>query len=424
MLRSVFYAALLVFCITTNYVQAEEPSSVLTLEQAQSLALRENPELASFAIEIRAREAQALQAGLMPNPEINLTMENFGGSKELKGFQGAETTIELSQRIELGGKRAKRKNAVSLDHELARWDYDAKRADIIAEVTRSFIGVLAAQERVALKEELVRLSEQMYNVISLRASSGKISPVEETKAGVALASVRVDLEKSKRELEASRQKLAAFWGATPSFEKVEGKLDAFTPVSTYEELKKLIGQNPDIARWSKEMDQKNALLKLEEAKRIPDPAVGLGLRHLSDNNNNAFIFGVSIPLPLFNRNQGGVLEAQQRLAQTGKKQKSATVQVLTALAEAYQTLSGSYIEAAALGKNILPGALSAFEAAKEGYLQGKFNYLDVLDAQRTFFEAKNRYIEVLAAYHKALADVKRLTGEGVGTATETAKEKV
>ena len=170
-------------------------------------------------------------------------------------------------------------------------------------------------------------------------------------------------------------------------------------------------------------NEKSAALKVEESKRIQDPTISLGMRYLNENNDNAFVFGVSIPLPLFNRNQGGVLEARQRLEQSGEKQNSSTLRIFAALAEAYQLLAGSYAEAAALKKEILPGALSAFEATKEGYLQGKFNYLDVLDAQRTFFDARNRYIEVLSVYHKAFVDVKRLTGEPIDMGRESAKEQ-
>lgn len=424
MVRYILYAAILILSLTGSYVRAEEPMTVLTLDKARSLALEKNPEIAISAIEIKAKEAQVLQSGLIPNPGISITMENFGGSKALTGFQGSETTFELSQMIELGGKRAKRQKAASLDTDLARWDFESKKADIFLEVTKSFVDTLTAQEQLALKEEMVRLAEDIYNVISIRVSSGKVSPVEETKAGVALSVARAEKEKTRHELEAARKRLSALWGEkAPSFAKAEGKLDAFMPAPSYEDIEKLVMQNPDIARWSQEKEQKNAVLKVEESKKIQDPTVSLGTRYLNENNNNAFVFGVSIPLPLFNRNQGGVLEARQRLDQAEQKQNNATLRILAALAEAYQLLAGSYTEAEALKKEILPGALSAFEATKEGYLQGKFNYLDVLDAQRTFFDAKNRYIEVLSVYHKAFADVKRLTGDGVGAATGTAKEK-
>jgi len=85
-----------------------EPNDELTLRQALAAALVNNPQLIAFAWENRAREADALQAGLGPNPELELEIENFGGSGEVAGFQGAETTLALSQLVELGDKRRKR----------------------------------------------------------------------------------------------------------------------------------------------------------------------------------------------------------------------------------------------------------------------------------------------------------------------------
>jgi len=415
----------LILTVGAGTIRAEESSSVITLQQAQTLALEKNPELAAFSLEIQAKDAVALQAGLLPNPEINISMENFGGSKDLSGFEGTETTFELGQMIELGGKRSKRKNAALLERDLAKWDYEAKRADVVADVTKSFVDVLAAQEAAALKEELVRLAEQIDNVISVRVASGKVSPVEETKAGIALSFARIESEKAKRDLDARRKKLEGFWGsAEVPFARVAGNLYEFSPIPLYDQLVNAIQQNPDIARWSSETEQKNAVIKLEESKRITDPTVSFGLRNLRENKTNAFVAGISLPLPLFNRNQGGILEARQRLAQTGEQQKNARLRILTAISETYQNLSSYYTESSTLKAEVLPGAHSAFEAAQEGYRQGKFNYLEVLDSQRTLFEAKNRYIEVLAAYHKALADIKRLAGERIDMITNTSEERL
>jgi len=419
------YVVSFILLFITPSVYAEETTRVMTLQQAQSLALMKNPGLAAFSLEIRAKEAQAVQAGFLPNPEIGFTIENFGGSRDLRGFQGTETTIQIGQMVEMGGKRLKRRYAATLERDLANWDYEAKRADVLSEVTKAFIEVLTAQERLGLTEELVSLSEQVFNTISARVTAGKVSPVEETKAGVALATVRIELERSKRELEAKRKRLAATCGSTfPVFEKVEGQLDLLKSIPPAEKLEALISQNPDIARWSSEMEQRNAVLKLEKSKSIPDPTFSLGFRRLNETDNNAFVLGISIPIPLFNRNQGGVIEAQKRIAKAEENRMRAKLQVLSALSEAYQLLASSYAEAATLKDKVLPGALSAFEAVREGYRQGKFGYLDVLDAQRTFFEAKSRYIESLSAYQKAAIDINRLIGEQFDVMRSATKEKL
>ncbi|MGH8069321.1 MAG: TolC family protein, partial [Candidatus Entotheonellia bacterium] len=191
-----------------------EPTGVLTMRQALTQALLQNPELAAFAWEVRAGEARTLQEGLLPNPEFGVEVENFAGSGELRGFNAAETTIALSQLVELGGKRLRRARVVALERDLAAWDYETKRLDVFAETTKAFVEVLGAQERLALNEDLVRLAEQVLSTAAERVRAGKVPPVEETKAQVALSTARIALERAGRELTAARKRLAASWGST------------------------------------------------------------------------------------------------------------------------------------------------------------------------------------------------------------------
>ena len=97
------------------------------------------------------------------NPEIELELEDFGGTGEVRGVRASESTFQLSQLIELGGKRTGGFVPPGLERDLAGWDYEAKRLDVLTEATKAFVDVLAAQERLALTEDIVRLSEQVLN---------------------------------------------------------------------------------------------------------------------------------------------------------------------------------------------------------------------------------------------------------------------
>ena len=156
-----------------------------------------------------------------------------------------------------------------------------------------------------------------------------------------------------------------------------------------------------------------AAVVLQEAVRVPDPTLAGGVRHFKESGDRAFVAAISIPLPLFDRNQGRILEARRRLAKAERERAAAESRAHAALAETVQTLTTAFAEIEALRTAIIPGAQSAFEAVGEGYRQGKFGFLDVLDAQRTFFEAKDRYVDALAAYHKGIADLERITGKRV-----------
>ncbi|MFH1312643.1 MAG: TolC family protein [Candidatus Eisenbacteria bacterium] len=398
----------------------EEPTGIIDMRQALAQALINSPELAAFSWEVRASEAAAVQAGLFPNPEIGVEMENFGGSGEFEGFDGSETTFRLSQLIELGGKRSGRARVAALDLNLAGWDYESKRLEVVSEATKAFVDVLAAQERLALTEELEDLADEVFNVVRERVRHGKVSPVEEARAGVVLASSRIETEKAGRELEASRKRLAAIWGSSsPAFESVSGELEVIESIPPAGTVARHVSRNPDIVRWAAEMEQREAALDLEKARRIPDLTLSGGVKHFREMDINAFVVDLSIPLPLFDRNQGGTREARYRLAKASEERRASEVRVRTALAETHLSLSAAYAQAVALRDDVLPGATTAFEAASEGYRLGKFNYLDVLDAQRTLFKAREQYIETLAAYHKASVDVERLIGERLDAVKNT-----
>ena len=395
-----------------------EPTGNLHLGQAQALALRQSPALAAFAWEVRAGEARTLQAGLAPNPEIGIEFENFAGSNGLKGVDGAESTFALTQVIELAGKRPKRARVAALERDLSAWDYEAARLDVLTQVAQAFVDVLSAQERLAVDAELVDLAGQVFRTAAARVKAGKVSPIEATRAGVALSTSRIGLERAHQALTAAQARLVATWGGDgPTFERVVGDLESLQAIPSADVLRQRVEQNPDIARWATAMAQRQAAVTLEEANRIPDPTLGGGFRYFNESNDQAFLFEVSVPLPVFDRNQGNLLEARYQRVKAEEERRAAAVSVRTVLAATYAELSAAFTEASTLRDDILPGAQSAFDATSEGYRQGKFQFLEVLDAQRTLFEVRGQYIEALANYHKAVASLERLIGEPLSPLT-------
>ena len=116
-------------------------------------------------------------------------------------------------------------------------------------------------------------------------------------------------------------------------------------------------------------------------------------------------------MQLFNQNQGRIEEARHRLGKVQARKRVTTISVRNKLSEAYNTLVFSNSQVISIKTQILPGAQKAFDGVNEGYRFGKFGYLDVLDSQKIFFKAKSQYLDSLANYHMAIADIERLTGE-------------
>ncbi len=388
-----------------------EPTGDLNLRNVLALALKGNPELAALAHEIRAREGAVVQAGLLPNPVFGVASSNLGNSA-LKDFDGSQTTVSLSQLILLGGKRARAIREAELSQTLSAWDYAVKQLDVLAQTAQAFIEVLRAQQGLVLAKDVVGLAERVATAATARVRAGKVSPVEETRARVTLASVKVEQARAAREIEAARTRLAASWGSTtPRFQSAVGDLSTISPIPDLEALAQRLERNPDLARWATEIAQRQANVDLEKSRALPDLTISVGVTEFHNTHDSALMSGLSIPIPLFNYNQGNIQTARKRLDKALEERRAVGAAVSTALNAAYQRLASAYTEVTALKDEILPGAQSAFEAANEGYRLGKFGFLDVLDAQRTLFGAKAQQLRALADYHKAVAEVERVVGE-------------
>jgi cobalt-zinc-cadmium efflux system outer membrane protein len=399
---------------TIEITDIVEPNGVITLRKALALALMHNPELKAFSWDIRVSQARQLQAGLWPNPELAVEVEDVGGSGELSGFDAAETTIQLSQLIELGSKSNKRVKVASLEKDLSGLDYEAKRLDVFTEVTKAFIEVLTAQQRLALLKEQLELSEELVETVTKRVDAGKDSPLEKTKAALAHSSINILHRQAAGNLEFARKQLTSTWaGENPRFESAAGELESLPPLPAIDQLALLTSQNPDMARWSLEIDKGRASLELEKAKSISDITLSGGMKRFNETDDNAIVFGISIPLPISDTNQGGRMEAAYALSRVREEQRAAQSDIQMELARAYQALSNSHAEATELNNNILDEAESVFEASRTGYSVGKLDYLHVLDAQRTLFEVKTQYIDALGSFHTAKTDVERLIGSPI-----------
>jgi len=387
-------------------------SDALTLRDALLRALRESPRLPASAQELRAREAETLQAGLLPNPALSTEVEDFGGGGSRDGFNASQTTVSIAQLIELGGKRAARVRLADADADLARWDFESLRMDVLSGVARAFLAALAAQEKLALTDELERIAVRSVETVTRTVESGAVSPVEEGRARVLLSQVRIERETQARGLEEARIALAATWGAmTPTFARLGGTFTDVRSPETLDALWAAIERNPDLARWSSEIEQRTAALSLAEAQAIPDVTLSAGGRYYQDEGTGGLVATFTVPLPVFDRSQGTIGAAQARLERARAERRQTELDVRTAVARAHQALLAAYRQATELRDRTIPQAEAVFRGAQDAYARGLFRYLEVLDAQRTLFQVRASYVDALLAYHTQRTDIARLTGQ-------------
>lgn len=411
------------FWSTTHGALGQDPPAALppptgrvALRDALAAALVNSRQLSSFSWQVRVEEARVLQSGVLPNPELTTELEDFAGSGARTAFKASQTTISIAQLVELGGKRAKRLRLASLDRDLAAWDYEATRLDVLADVSRAFTATLAAQQRIKLSDELLELARRSVAAVSTQVTAGATSPIELQRAEAALGRTEVHRRQLERDLKVTRAVLAATWGSRDvTFSEVDGDLTGLSAPPAFERIRDRIDQNPDLARWTTEIEQRQAALSVERARVIPSVTLGAGARYLAEGDDGALVAGFSVPLPIFDRNQGSILAAERRIAQAEVQRDRAAIAVTQTLAAAYEDLGAAYAQAAILRDTVLPKAEAAFTGARDAYQRGLLRFLDVLDAQRTLSEVKDQYIQTLAAYHAAVADVERLSGSSLAS---------
>ncbi len=382
------------------------------LRRVLAAALLRNPNLGASAWEARVREARALQAGLLPNPSFDFEIENILGSGLREGVDQSETTVHLSQLVLLTDRRLLGRKVAGLRSELGRWDYEVARVDVLTQSTKAFVALLAAQLRLRLLEDFEQVVTAAIDLVAAQVRAGAAPPVLKTRAEVLKLSVVLDAAQARRVVAASRVALSATWGSsTPEFSSVRGDLrQDLTDPPPLQQLIDRTESNPDLARWATELSEREAVLSLANVSWIPNPTVRVAGRHFNDNDDAALVAGFSIPLPVFDRNQGAVLAATREVQKAKADKASAELSVRSMLARRYHELLAALEQARRLRAEAIPAALLAFEGTSEGYRRGTFDYLDVIAAQRMVFDLRSREIDALASYHLARADIERLMG--------------
>ena len=380
---------------------AAEP---LSLAKAIELALEGNPEVAAAKRQWEATEGQVLQGRSRPNPELAYSLEDTRSKTRTQSWQ-------LNLPVELGGKRAARTKAAEKTREQAQAQLAELQATVRANVAAAYFDVLTAQERLVLARDSAALAKSSTDTVSKRVAAGKVSPVEESKARVAEAGVRVELAQAASEQRNALSRLFALLGRIDApYTVLEGKAENLPSVPSLADLQPLISSAPGVVLARIEVDRREALTALELSKRVPDVTVSVGMQRSNETQRNVLLFGVSVPLPVFDRNQGNLLEALKLEDKARDELQAATVRLHSEVAQARERLSTITAEVQSLQQEVLPGAKSAYDAATIGFENGKFNFLEVLDAQRTYFTAKSQYLKALGEAHRAAADIDRLLG--------------
>ncbi|NNM77710.1 TolC family protein [Sphingomonas sp. ID1715] len=406
------FAAALAAASCAAIAQAQTPppaeaGAVLTLEDALAQAGATSPSTEVATAGVRAAEAARTVAGLRPNPTLEVQSENIAGTGDFRGLSSAETTVGVALPLELGGKRSARVAVADARTDRARIEAAIALADLRLRVTQAFTEAAAAERRLAIAEDQARIAAQNLKNATDRVDVGAASPIDQQRATVAQVNAAAALESARRTVELSRVNLARLTGRP-----FPGGLDL-----TWFERLPATGPQPAIsadrtlalAAASADLATANAQVRLARAQRVPDLTVSAGARRLSASNDTAAVVGVSIPIPLFNNGQAAVGQARAEQNQAEARRRLARLEAEREIAQAETDLANAAATARATTGPGLSAALEAARIARIGYGQGKFDQLQLLEAERTLAETRAAATQALQTYHDATARLERLT---------------
>jgi cobalt-zinc-cadmium efflux system outer membrane protein len=397
-------------------------SQTLSLQMALQRVLAANPRLTAAERDVGIASGQSIQAGALINPELSYEQDNSFGSARYRGTRSAETTLQISQLFELFGKRDARIAAGRAALDTATIQRKAVRLEVLSETAIAFLGVLGNQRRIQILDEQVAAIDRLTPLLQRRMDAGASSPAETGRAQVASDLVKADRERVRAALASARRELAVMMGDTsPKYSGVSGRLEAVGRPSPFQSVVAAIDANPQLVRWTAVYAQRNAELLMARLKPYPDVRLSAGWRHFNDAGSDAVRLGISIPIPVFDQNQGNIISAEQSLEKTRSEREANRATLIVLAGRAYDVLQAALRELAILRDSTIPKSRQAADAIFEGYGQGRFSLLELLDAQATVAQARLREQEAQQNFHIAVATIEGLVGNPFTLARESAR---
>ena len=388
---------------------SQPPVIELTLADAVRLASRDNPTLRAKQLELRTARANEVTAGLRPNPTTSYLAEQFGGSTAEQ-----QHTVTLSQPFELGGKRQRRLESARAATRVTTEEIADAQRQTILEVKKSFVDALVAQSTLDLADANLRTLDEVERLQRLRLEKGDISELELTRIQVQRYAFERDAADARQAIDSARIRLRTLVGAdavSPTFTAMGELGYRDVPLDRTELLRAALDARPDLRAAEAGRAKARADQALARANAWLDVSPLIEYQRIGPDNR--FGFGVSIPLRLFDRNQGEIARTGAEIARADELRQATALQVLSDVDTALSVVKTESKKVGLLQSTYLPKAQSARDTIEFAYRRGAVPLLDFLDAQRTYRETAVEHVRALGNYWSALYQLEAAVGQAL-----------
>ncbi len=385
------------------------PARDLGLEQALDHAERRHPDLAAARARIEAAEGRAVQAGLLPNPELVARIEV--APLEGRTAREAEYVLGLSQRLPAGGRLGEAVRVEELERARLLKEFEVRRLEVAGRVRAAFAAALYAEEAARVLDEGYRIAGQGVAVVRARLAAGDALPEDVARSELEELRARLELDRARSLRKVALVDLAAALG-DPALEidSLAGALEQALEVPALESLLAGLDRTPAVEAAAAGVAAERAREALARAQRVPDVNVDLFYRRQEASGTDAFDAGIAVALPLLDRNQGRIREARAEAAAAEARLRATRIDLERQAREARVRLERALSRARLLRDEILPRAETVLRTAETRYAGGDLPLSDVLAARRERGAARLSHLEALREAMEAWAALKPLLG--------------
>ncbi|WP_160178862.1 TolC family protein [Paraglaciecola mesophila] len=415
---------MMIVLLTTHTVVVAQTNSTtnreMTLQSAIQRTLTNSPELHEFTYRQQAVEGEIKTASLKPEVTAGIELENFLGTGDVSGTKDTEMTLTLSSVIELGNKLNSRKEFTKAQSTLVEAQKQVQTLDVLAEVTRRYIDVLAQQALIDAQQETETLARYTYQAVTKRVDAGASPVFEPQRAEAALARARLDVVTAQQTKQAMIKSLAIMWGEkNPTFTGVEGDLFTLQSSPSLTSLFNTLLDSPNLEVYTKESRLQASQVRLTQAANQSDLSWTAGIRRINGIDDTAFVAGVSMPLFAGNRNIGEYEKQRAVQGQLEQQKQSATQNLYHQLNMALVARNNALLNVQALQDSIIPPLVQALELVEQAYINGRFSYFEWVSTRQELLNAKQALIQSAKQAHQRGADIEALTGQPLFNAHRT-----
>ncbi len=382
---------------------AAAPSPV-GLPDLIGLTLARNPRLAQVAWATETARGRAVQAGLYPNPTLSVSGDELG---DRQGPGGIWTAPYFQQEIVSGNKLGLSRAAALKEVDQATLTVVSERYRVLTDVRQNFFEVVVLQRRAAILGDLIGLAEKSVENANKLLKAQEGSRLDVVQLEVDLERYRADLEATDRALPAAFRRLAASVGVNDlPYTTVVGDLDALPPDYDLDRLRAyVLGIHPEVRSAQVGVERAQLAVRRATVEPIPNVTVGTGYVRQNQNKSDDWVLSASIPVPLWNRNQGNVFAARGQLGEAVNAVGRVQNDLVGRLAGSFATYVAARKRAEKYKSAILPKAEQSYQLSLKAYQGGQFEYLRVLQAQRAVAEARLEYLRSLGEMWRAASEI-------------------